>query len=628
MVNTKPKAERQKRSAPTLTWQGRRIQRASFWSPVKTNTGWLVGKHKLPACSRLNAFLFAFKHTEEPDRREFYFWEIADMLWNKEGEEPLFAKTKWSWKIVHHLCREKYLAIGGAGSCGKSYVCAGWGIINFLCSPSDTMVLLTSTDLGGARLRIFGAVTKLLNAIPNAPVKPQLAIGAIPYYDGEKVHATSGLRLIASDKSDGKVGKLIGIKANHVILIADELSDISPNIQTAAVGNLSLNPKFQLVALSNPSSRLDPFGVFSTPRGGWDSVNTNTDYEWRTMLNGLYIRINSASSPNIDQEPSDEYPTGEFYPYLPTQESIDEDLRNMGATPEEARKSREWRRFREAVFNDAEDDDSFYSEMELIRSGARRRASDVKIRQPVLMCGCDPSFSQGGDGTVMTFGECGFDERAQHSLKIIESVKLYEDSTNKIDPRNLQIANKIKEHCLKRGVKIEDFALDATGAGAGLADMLEIVWGKGFMRVQFGGSASSSKIKSDSKVTAKDRYVNKASEMFFGLRQYCLGSQLAGLTDLIASQMCSRKYEMLKGPAGMRLQVEPKRAYKARVGRSPDELDSLMVLIELARVRQMFKPMDPPSGQEKKEHELNAYLRNRRTHASFACDRLGFTQNL
>ena len=556
--------------------------------------GWLVHGCELD-CSMLTALLFGFKHADTPEEKEYLFWEIANDVWNQDPdpENWMMAKHKWSWRMIHAACREKYLALGGAASSGKSHVMAGWAWVNWMADPANTMVLLTSTDLKGARGRVWGSVMKLAKYIPDPPCKFRDAIGVIAYYDGEKAYDTAGLKLIAADKSKSKdkVGKMIGTKAKKVILLADELGDISENVQTAATGNLASNPSFQMVGMSNPASRFDPFGVFCEPHNGWESVNLITDSEWRTKLNGLYLRFDSEGSPNIDTEPGDNYDGGVFYNYLPTQDRIDEALDALGTTREEARKSRNYMRFYSAVFYDSDDDETVYSESEFTRSGATAR---VKLTRSELLAGLDPSFSSGGDKTVLTFLECGWDDYGQFCVQWKETVYLYEDVTNKIDPRSLQIADKVKNECVKRGLKPENLAVDATGAGAGFCDFLQLQWKPGFLRVQFAGAASDKKIKNDSKLTGKDRYRNRASELFFIGKQFLLGRQFYGIPAIIAKQMCERiSLDPLKGPKGLILQVESKKDFRSRKGYSPDETDSFLVGVELARTRFGLIPSDP-----------------------------------
>lgn len=600
-------------------------ERTHLYHPKKIPGGWQVGGIKLPAANRYTALLFAFKHAATPEAKEYLFWEIADHLWNKDPNDPKFVKHRWSWLMIHHACRERYLAVGGAGSSGKSYTMAGWAIINWLSDPANVQVLMTSTDLGGARGRIWGAAMKLLDMVPDPPCKIRDAIGVVAYYDGNTAFSTSGIKLLTADKSKGRVSKMIGHKARFVLLIADEIGEMGSNVQQAATSNLSSNDRFQMIGLSNPASRFDSFGIYSEPKRGWDSINVEMDYEWRTKLNGLYIRLDSEDSPMVNRVDSPEYVSDIFLPYLPTQAKIDEQLQILGATPEEARKSREYMRFWRALFFDSDDDENFYTESEFIRAKAQKGGEPRKLTNPVKIAGFDPSFSSNGDKSVLTIVEVGFDQYGRHSIVHKEQIVIYEDMTNKDDPRNLQIAEKVMKLCIDRKIDVHDLGVDASGAGGGFCDMLQLVWKPGFLRVQFGGAPSDKKIKNDSKVTAKERYKNRASELFFIGKNFLLAGQMADIPPVIIQQMCTRQYLTSKGPKGIVLQVQPKKEYKANCGSSPDETDSFLVAVEVARTRHLLTPSDPVKLEGS---QLRDFLQNRRTTSSYACDKMGFVANI
>ena len=544
----------------------------------------------LPPCSKETALLWGFRWSDDPDAKEYYFWRVADIWWNSNGRLKM-AKHHWSELLVRECCRNKYLAIGGAASSGKSYVLAAWALMSWMCDPANTKVLLTSTHLAGARDRIWGAVLQLIDDIPEPPCRIVDSIGLIAYFDAakQKSYSTYGLKLVSADKKQGKrkIGKMIGGKAPRVILVADELGEISESVQEAASSNLATNPHFQMVGLSNPASKYDPFGIFCTPKGGWDVVDIINDMGWELQIGGRYVRLDALDSPNFCLSDDE----GEGYPYLPSQRTIDEALDSLGATHEEAAKSSGFLRMFRAVFNDSDSGETVYSVSEITKAGA------VTLRELTstdTLAGLDPSFSSNGDATVLKFGYLGYDTLGQHCLKFGESVRIYEDVTNKVEPRNVQIAKKVIEECKKRGVKPDNLSVDATGAGGPFCDILQLMWeSNDFLRVQFGGAASEKKIKNDSKVVCKDRYHNRATELFFIGKQFLLGKQLIGLSSDMVKQMTSRMFKTHKGAKGLRLQVEPKDEYKARMGESPDETDASFILIENARERHFFIPQDP-----------------------------------
>lgn len=560
--------------------------------------GYLVAKVELPPCSKETALLWGFRWSEDPAAREYYFWRVADIWWNS-GDKQRMAKHHWSELIIRTCCQNRYAAIGGAASSGKSYVLAAWALMSWMCDPSNTKILLTSTHLAGARDRIWGAVLQLIDDIPEPPCRIVDSIGLIAYFDvaKQKSYSTYGLKLVSADKKQGKrkIGKMIGGKAPRVILVADELGEISESVQEAASSNLATNPHFQMVGLSNPASKYDPFGIFATPKNGWDSVDTFNDMEWDLQIGGRYIRLDAYDSPNFQLSDDEE----EGYEYLPSQRTIDEALESLGATPEEAAKSSGFLRMFRAVFNDSDSGETVYSISEITKAEA---TTDRVMSSMANLAGLDPSFSSDGDATVLKFGTLGYDSVGQYCLKFGDAVRIYEDVTNKSEPRNVQIAKKVVAECNKRGVKPDNLAVDATGAGGPFCDILQMAFDSdNFLRVQFGGAASDKKIKNDSKVVCRDRYMNRATELFFIGKQFFLGRQIFGISSEMVKQMTSRMFKTQKGAKGLRLQVEPKKEYKARMGESPDETDASFILLEGARTRHLFIPQDPVSKVESKD---------------------------
>jgi len=616
------------RHITTLT-EMRAHRRKSFHPKWNRESGeYVVRKINIGAVNELTALLVGFKLAREPEEKEYLFWEIADLLWNQDEFDKMFIKNKWSWKIVHHLCRERWMAVGGAASSGKSWVLAGWAIVNWLSDPANTLVLVTSTDLKGARKRIYGAIRKLLARVPDPPCKVKNSIGIIAYYDGQADYDTAGIQIVTADKSKDPqaMGKLVGAKAAKIILIADEHDEMGLNVTAAAKGNLSKNQSFQMASLFNPGSRFNPGGEFSEPERGWDSVDVFKETEWRTKMKGLFIRLISEESPNIDMTPSVEYEVGEYIPGIVTQEHIDDDLDIPGVPVEEVRKSRNFLRFHAACFYDGDEHETVYADTELMRSGA---LNQISIKNPTMLAGVDPSYSEGGDKTVMVICEEGYDQFGQHCIQIKQIEYLMEDITDKVNPRTLQMAEKIKKLCEKYKVDYQHLGVDASsGAGTGICDMLRLQIGSdAFVRVQFGGAASDKRVSSSSKVTGKQRYKNRATELFMQGKAYLLGRQMFGIPPIIAKQMTQRiTLEPTKGEHGLVFQVEPKKEFKKRLGFSPDEADAFFVAVETARQRRLFNPCDPRPQQP--VENIARWLQGRRTHGSFADNRMGFTSNL
>ena len=550
----------------------------------------------IPATNTLTALLYGFRHHESNKAKEYFFWRLCDELWNHdELPEKMMVKHPWATEMIKAVIANRYVSIGGAASSGKSHTMAAWGILNWLAAPRDTLVLLTSTTLREARKRIWGSVISLLSVIEVAPLKVRDSIGNVAYINEQgNLIERAGLSLIAAERSKTReaVGKFIGIKQKRVILIGDELAELSEAILQAGLSNLSKNPYFQLIGMSNPSSRFDAFGIWSEPKHGWDSVDTNIDDRWKTKWGGQYVRFDGERSPNIV--------AGEdVYPWLPTQTKLDEDKALLG--PE----SRGYMRMVRAIFFDSDETEGIYSEAELTRTGSM---SDTEWQgKPTPIAGLDPAFTNGGDRTILYTGFVGYNHTGQFCVALGEPHHLNDDATNKAVPRTYQIVRQVKELCKKKGILPENVAVDATGAGAPFCDVLAGEWSDQILRVSFGGKASDRRVSANSKMTGQELYVNRVSELWFVGKELIRTKQLFGIKNDLAQEITSRNYDMIKGST-LRMKIESKPEFKSRFGRSPDLADAAFLCLDLARQKHGLVAVEPleegASGFNKKRRSI------------------------
>ena len=545
-----------------------------------------IGGLLIPPTSLLTALLYGFAQHPKVIAKEYYFWRICDELWNHEDlPEPMMIRHPWAEQMIRAALNNKYLSIGGSASSGKSHTMAAWGIVNWLSQPRDTLVLMTSTTLREARKRIWGSVISLLSVIEGAPIKIRDSIGIAAYVDEkENLIERAGLSLIAAAKSKTReaVGKFIGIKQKRVLLIGDELSELSEAILNAGLTNLSKNPFFQMIGMSNPNSRFDAFGVWSEPKDGWESVDIQTADEWNTKWGGKYIRLDGERSPNVL--------LGEVkYPWLPTAAKLEEDRLLLG--PE----SRGYMRMVRAIFFDSDETTGIYAESELTNSGAMGKVDWEG--KPTMVAGIDPAFTNGGDRTILSIAEVGYAKNGQYVCQFTDAVHLNDDATNKAVPRTYQIVQQIVEHCKRRMVSPENVAVDATGAGAPFCDVLAGEWSPNFMRVTFGGKASDKRVSMNSQLTGEELYTNRVSELWFVGKELMRTKQIFGINSDLAQEMCARNYDMVKS-GSLRVKIESKPEFKARFGRSPDLADAAFLALDCARQRLGLVAIDPPKESQ------------------------------
>jgi len=540
-----------------------------------------VGGLKIPPTSLLTAMLYGFAHHKDWKAQEFYFWEVCGLIWNRDDlPEPMMQPNPWSRRMIRNAIQNKYLAIGGSASSSKSHTMAAFAIVCWLSQPADTLVLVTSTTLREARKRIWGSIITLMSVIDGAPCRIRDSIGSIAYVnaDGTLIDK-AGISLIAAEKSKTReaVGKFIGIKQKNVIVIGDELSELSEAIVHAGLTNLSKNPNLKMIGMSNPDSRFDAFGVWAEPKDGWDSVDVFTADHWETKWGGRYMRLDGERSPNVL--------AGEtIYPWMPTIEKIEEDAALLG------RESRGYMRMVRAIFFDSDENESIYNEQEMINSGAMNKV-DWQGR-PTVVAGLDPAFTNGGDRTILYFANVGYDRKGSFVIEFDDPHHLNDDATNKAIPRTYQIVKQVKEMCIKRGVRPEDLAVDSTGAGSPFCDVLAGEWDPSFMRVSFGSKASDKRVSANSKLTGAELYMDRVSELWFVGKELMRTKQIRGINSDLAKEMVSRNYEMKKS-GNLRVKVEPKTEFKQRMGQSPDLADAAFLALDAARFRLGMVAVDP-----------------------------------
>lgn len=560
-----------------------------------SNKEWQYGRWWPKEIDQFNRELYCFRNPASLEKggesRFYHFKRIVSALWPEDGPKP-FIWHPWAERMIEAACETKYLAVAGCASSGKTDAFAIWAIVNFIAAPYETMVLVTSTSLKDSRKRIWGSIRDYWQAAPPLPGKLVDSMGLIRFDDGSGGTSDKcGITLIAAEKKKEKeaVGKLIGFKNERVIVIADEMPELSESILEASASNLSLNPEFQFIGIGNPASRFDAFGILAKPQNGWQSISPLED-EWITER-GLCIRFDGEKSPNVL--------TGKLiYPWIVTQAKIDEAKARFGEN------SLAYYRMFRGYWAPTGEDDNIYSETEIITAGADQAA--IWIEPPTRVAALDPAFTNGGDRTPVQFGLFGTSRDGIPTLMYTHRELLQDDVTNKKKTRTEQIVQKFKELCEIEGVDPFCAAFDKSGAGGPFGDVVSMMWAPEVLGVQFGGKASDLPVSISDTTLSSDRYVNRVTELWFGAKELIRTGQLKGIDLELAKEMCNRKYSTQKG-VGLRMVVESKVDMKARTGESPDLADAAMILIELCRQRFGFGGMTVQ--QKRKETSIQVKQR-------------------
>jgi hypothetical protein len=90
--------------------------------------------------------------------------------------------------------------------------------------------------------------------------------------------------------------------------------------------------------------------------------------------------------------------------------------------------------------------------------------------------------------------------------------------------------------------------------------------------------------------------VNRASELWFGLKPLIRSGQIAGLDDPdTLLELCARTYTNRGG----RVEIESKDKMKLRTKKSPDKGDSFCIMVDVARLRHGLTATERPPPKPK-----------------------------
>jgi len=184
-------------------------------------------------------------------------------------------------KMVEAACEHQYLAVLGCANSSKTTTFAMWALISWLAAPSETLVLVTSTSLKDSRRRIWGKITEYFTAIRGLPgklvdsegkIKPRTTVWCI---SGHQRHCDHRWR---SEKGKGIHRQTDWVESQEIVMIADEMPELSPALIAAFMGNLASNRPANSSA-SQLQQHSGPARCHGKAQARLDSISPEDD-EW------------------------------------------------------------------------------------------------------------------------------------------------------------------------------------------------------------------------------------------------------------------------------------------------------------------------------------------------------------
>lgn len=507
-----------------------------------------------------------------------HYRELDKILW------PKIKRHRWDDLLLRSCVDHNIVGVLGPANSGKSNFMARWALLNYFCYPNDSTILVSSTDLRGLELRIWGEIKKLwrsakkiIPVLPGNILEARIMITTEGLADEEARDFRNGIIGIPCIVNSNFVGlgRYVGIKNTRVMLLGDELQFMQTS-WLEALANLNTNPWFHCVGAGNPKDPTDALGKFCEPShkdGGWEGVDqTEKTKTWRTkFLNGICVNLVGTDSPNFDVPEDQPQP----FPFLIGRKKIMEVIEFFGKDSLQY-----WMQcvgmMRMNVIARR-----VITKMMCVKFHAMEQPNWEGPKTKIL--GLDAAYGNvGGDRCALTEMHFGMDTNGVQVIcfidrPIIVPVTVFMFKRSQED----QIVDYVSNHAKERGIPPENVFYDATGRGT-LAMAFARLWSNAVVGVEFGGKASERPVSKEVKLPCHQHYSNFVTELWFSVRYAIESGQMRGLPDEVIEEGTMREWSIVQGN---KVCIEPKQDTKLKLGRSPDLFDSLVVAVEGARQR-------------------------------------------
>lgn len=536
----------------------------------------------------------------------YHYEEMRKILW------PHVDAHRWHQLCLKEIRRDKakVTVLIGPGSSGKTFSAAWNYLCEYFCFPNETCVLISSTDLRGLELRVWGEIKSLFDEakakfpyLPGNLIDSKHAISTESIEDENSVRdmrkGIIGIPTIQGGKFIG-LGKWVGVKQKRMRLIADEAQFMAVSF-LSAFANLDKNEDFQAIVLGNPVDILDPLGRAAEPIDGWTNhmEPTKTDVWPTRFMGGRAINLVGLDSPNMDG-PADQPAR---YKYLISREKIANTAAFFG------KDSVEYYSQCVGVMKIGQLSRRVITRDLCEKFGAREDVIWDAAFEIVNIGGLDAAYN--GDRCALNHIQMGKDLKGKQVIRINEPVIVPISVNSPLIPED-QIAEFCKNYCEERDIPPENFFHDSTGRGT-LGTSLARVWSNKCNPVEFGGKPTARPVSLDLFIDdpetgerrlkrCDEEYSKFVTELWFAVRLAIESGQLKNLPEETMEEGCLREWSKVKGD---KKEIESKKDMKERIGRSPDLFDCAAIGVEGARRKGfMISKIGKTDNRKKKEDTL------------------------
>lgn len=519
----------------------------------------------------------------------------AQLLWTPTLFTPEPESVKKVWELFDTADRG---LIMGAARLGKSFSMGVRLFLEWVRDPEYTTIRVLGPSEDHLEQNLFSHIVGLHKnaSLPMPGEIGELFIGlnrreqmssikgiVIPKGNTKKAGRLQGGHRRPRTKPHPKFGNL-----SRMFLFLDEIENIPNGVWLDIDNVLSEIEKgsqgFKVFGAYNPTNQYDEVGKRAEPEFGWPSVDPDVHFSWKSKRGWTVLRLDGERCENVLQKRI-------VFPGLQTQDGLEVIAQNAGG-----RNAPGYLTMGRGMYP------AVGLTATVIPPGMlpKWRGEFIWYDVPQPVAGGDYAL-EGADNAVWTLGKWGL----ASGMKLPPSIEfpaghtvMFKDRSGQVTPRwgleavhqvtmpkgdTVAMKNYVLELNRKAGVRPEFFACDRTGHGAGIADLLKYEWSSAIWDVNYTESAGDEKLMVEDTKICKEMYERMWSVLWFATRQwgeygYLLLNPALDLSRL-TQQLTQREFRTVNG----RSKVESKTDYKSRGFASPDDADSLTLLVHAAR---------------------------------------------
>lgn len=521
----------------------------------------------------------------------------ALILWNREVFTPEPHCVQLIWEA---LTEKSLINVLGAGSMSKTYSPSAFFLLQWLLDPEWTRVQVASNSEDHVKKNLYADMVRLHS-------EASLVLPGV--VDSESISLEKkrgmGIYVLVIPGGPTSRGKLKGAKMkprpNHpmfgtssrLFILLDEAQEIPPNVFDE-IPNLFSSMEagdtehIKIVMAANPKDEWSRYGQNCKPTGGFQKLGAMQE-TWESETGWHCVRLNAMLSENVIQR-------RKVFPRLITYEGVQKIIKSQAGGDDNH--PTVWT-FIRGMFPPAGQLSA------IIKNEHLRRAEGEWIfsSSTVSFGAFDPAFT--GDLPAFTTGRVGTaigwidNDGSRHNLGD-PRVAIQVDAVGILTRGDTQdLADEAMSRCAALRIPPENFAIDKTGPGRGVHDVMRRQWAQkvgplpngeataGIIGIEYAGSPTETKISEEDTNTPKDIYDRICSELWFAagkLFEYDCVRLGRGVTAKTIEELGARRGGMKVG-TGKKQSVESKPEYRARTGMpSPDCGDATLLMLHAARM--------------------------------------------